>query len=50
MKHVVWNLRKWKDNTIKQLGIAISDYIVFEDAKAGVEAAKTGGFVCVGID
>ncbi|MCK4869545.1 MAG: HAD family phosphatase [Gammaproteobacteria bacterium] len=24
--------------------------VVFEDAKAGVEAAKSGGFLCIGID
>ena len=32
------------------LGLNIKECIVFEDAKAGVLAAKAGGFFCVGID
>lgn len=34
----------------KKLNVAASDAIVFEDAVLGVEAAKRGGFKCVGID
>lgn len=30
--------------------LEVKDCIVFEDALAGVQAAKAGGFVCVGID
>ena len=33
----------------EKLGLAPSDCIVFEDAISGVQAAKTGGFYCVGI-
>jgi len=32
------------------LNLSPDQCIVFEDALAGVQAAKTGGFVCVGID
>jgi len=32
-----------------ELGIAPLHAVVFEDAKAGVEAARTGGFYCVGV-
>jgi sugar-phosphatase len=31
------------------LGFDISDCVVFEDAQKGVEAAKNGGFYCIGI-
>lgn len=31
------------------LGLPASDCVVFEDAAAGVQAAKAGGFYCVGI-
>ncbi len=34
----------------KQLKLNINECIVFEDTKVGIEAAKTGGFLCVGID
>jgi beta-phosphoglucomutase len=34
----------------EKLGAAPEEAIVFEDATLGVEAAKNGGFVCVGID
>ena len=33
-----------------ELGLDASECVVFEDAKSGVEAAKAGGFFCVGID
>ncbi|MBN1251612.1 MAG: beta-phosphoglucomutase [Bacteroidales bacterium] len=33
----------------KELNIKIENSIVFEDAKAGIEAAKNGGFYCIGI-
>lgn len=33
----------------EKLGLAPSECIVFEDAISGVQAAKTGGFYCVGI-
>ena len=33
----------------QKLGLAPSECIVFEDAISGVQAAKTGGFYCVGI-
>ncbi len=32
------------------LELATNECVVFEDAKVGVEAAKAGGFFCVGID
>ncbi len=32
-----------------QLGLTPSECIVYEDAQSGVQAAKTGGFYCVGI-
>ena len=32
-----------------ELGIAPQNCVVFEDAKAGVEAAKNGGMYCVGV-
>jgi beta-phosphoglucomutase len=32
------------------LKLNINECIVFEDTKVGIEAAKTGGFLCVGID
>lgn len=32
------------------LNLDVKDCVVFEDAKSGVEAAKAGGFYCVGID
>jgi beta-phosphoglucomutase len=31
------------------LGLAATDCVVFEDAQKGVEAAKNGGFYCIGI-
>lgn len=34
----------------EQLALGIGQCVVFEDAKAGIEAAKAGGFFCVGID
>lgn len=33
----------------QELGFKPSEIIVFEDALSGVEAAKTGGFYCIGI-
>jgi beta-phosphoglucomutase family hydrolase len=33
----------------QELGLGVGDCVVFEDAKAGVQAAKAGGFFCVGI-
>lgn len=33
----------------KELNLTPSECVVFEDAISGVEAAKTGGFFCVGI-
>lgn len=33
----------------KELGFLPSEVVVFEDALSGVEAAKAGGFFCVGI-
>lgn len=33
----------------QELGFEPSEIIVFEDALSGVEAAKTGGFYCIGI-
>lgn len=33
----------------KELGLHPSEVVVFEDAISGVEAAKAGGFYCVGI-
>jgi len=32
------------------LKLQVNECVVFEDAKAGVEAAKAGGFFCVGVD
>jgi beta-phosphoglucomutase len=32
------------------LGLKVAECVVFEDALAGVQAAKAGGFLCVGID
>lgn len=32
------------------LKLDVTECVVFEDSIAGVEAAKTGGFLCVGID
>ncbi|MBN2689287.1 MAG: HAD family phosphatase [Gammaproteobacteria bacterium] len=32
------------------MGLDVSECVVFEDSIAGVEAAKNGGFLCVGID
>ncbi len=32
------------------LKLAVTECVVFEDSIAGVEAAKAGGFLCVGID
>lgn len=34
----------------EKLGVSPSEAVVFEDAVLGVEAAKRGGFRCVGID
>ena len=34
----------------RQLGVKPKECVVFEDAKAGVEAARSGGFFGVGID
>ena len=33
-----------------KLGLEPKDCVVFEDAKSGVDAARAGGFFCVGID
>lgn len=33
-----------------RLGLKPEECVVFEDAKSGVEAAKNGGFPCIGID
>lgn len=33
-----------------QLGLSVAECVVFEDATSGVQAAKSGGFYCVGID
>lgn len=33
----------------RRLGLAVGECIVFEDATVGVQAAKRGGFFCVGI-
>jgi beta-phosphoglucomutase len=33
-----------------RLGLKPDECVVFEDAKSGVEAAKNGGFPCIGID
>lgn len=37
-------------NAAAKLGLNVDECIVFEDAKAGIQAAKAGGFFCVGID
>jgi len=37
-------------NAAKKLGLKVNECIVFEDAKIGVQAAKAGGFLCIGID
>lgn len=37
-------------NAAKALKLDVKNCIVFEDAIVGVQAAKAGGFVCVGID
>lgn len=34
----------------KSIGLSADECVVFEDAESGVEAAKRGGFFCVGID
>lgn len=34
----------------KALKLEVSECVVFEDALAGVQAAKAGGFLCVGVD
>ena len=34
----------------EHLGLEVADCIVFEDAPAGVSAAKAGGFRCIGVD
>ncbi len=34
----------------RQLGLSSAECIVLEDAQAGVQAAKQGGFICVGVD
>lgn len=34
----------------EELGLGTEQCVVFEDAKAGIEAARAGGFFCVGID
>lgn len=34
----------------QQLGLMADECVVFEDATSGVQAAKSGGFHCVGID
>ncbi|MFH1541561.1 MAG: beta-phosphoglucomutase family hydrolase [bacterium] len=34
----------------KKMGIEPKDAVVFEDANSGVEAARRGGFICVGIN
>lgn len=33
----------------RDMGLAVEDCVVFEDAAVGVQAAKRGGFFCVGI-
>jgi beta-phosphoglucomutase family hydrolase len=37
-------------NAAAKLGLNVNECVVFEDAKAGIQAAKSGGFFCVGID
>jgi beta-phosphoglucomutase family hydrolase len=37
-------------NAAKALKLDVKECIVFEDSIAGVQAAKAGGFICVGID
>lgn len=37
-------------NAAAKLKVPVNGCVVFEDAKAGVQAAKAGGFFCVGID
>ena len=34
----------------QKLGLSSTECIVLEDAQAGVQAAKRGGFICVGVD
>ena len=34
----------------QRLGLMPAECIVFEDARSGVEAAKRGGFFCIGVD
>ncbi|MCK4608360.1 MAG: beta-phosphoglucomutase family hydrolase, partial [Gammaproteobacteria bacterium] len=36
-------------NAASKLALNVNECVVFEDAKAGVEAAKNGGFLCVGV-
>lgn len=36
-------------NAAKQLGLLPSECIVFEDAESGIIAAKTGGFLAIGV-
>lgn len=37
-------------NAAQAITLAVKECIVFEDALAGVQSAKAGGFCCVGID
>jgi beta-phosphoglucomutase len=37
-------------NAAAKLGLKASECVVFEDAKVGVQAAKSGGFLCVAVD
>ncbi len=32
------------------MGLRTDECIVFEDARVGIQAAKAGGFLCVGVD
>ncbi len=34
----------------QQLGLTAEECVVFEDATSGVQAAKSGGFYCIGVD
>ena len=37
-------------NTAKAMALSVKECVVFEDSLAGIQAAKAGGFFCVGID
>lgn len=34
----------------RNIGLAVSECIVFEDSESGISAARRGGFFCVGVD